>query len=1054
MRHRHYLRLAATAAVISLAAAPAQAQYLAEQVTVGNAGTHLFGGTDADGGIGDWYLSNGVVEIIIDEAAFQNDLPMGSPSLPLANEVGFTGGTIIDMGLVGNDNDQLAQMFTVGGLSTSNFILYDSCSGSTTASSATITCTGALLGFDPVDPADLAVTTDYTLSDSDNFLVITTSVTNNSGTSASGLGGFLDAFIWTQRAMLPFSAAANRGFRHAEINLSNPIPSLEQPLFAAAIGVIGPDDGVMDSVTMSPSGETAYGTIPVQISRDPDGPGGAAPSVTAVNKLFGISNATLTAFGNFPSGSLAAGETLEFVRRIYVGDANTVRSVSDDMITEMASRIGFSTGTLSGDVNAQDTNDVEASVVAIRTAGPAIDGLDDDSPVTEIHTDATGAFSGVVLPEGTYTLEVRAPNRGLVRRTNVAVTAGNDTNQTLGGLQAQADVAFEVTEKTDAGTITIPAKVSFRGDKGGPDPRFGRFIDARTFPAGGDDEDVPGETFGGSLAQDRFLYLADGTGSAKVREGKYQMIISAGPEYTVKVKKTSLKAGKTKTVKAKLKRIYDTPGYLSADFHIHSARSMDSAAAPEGRTVAFAAEGVDVMVSTDHDFVFDYAPIITALGYDGRMTSIVGSEVTSSVPNAPFFPDAVGHINAWPLVVDANAKRDGAVEDEFVAPNFLYTRLRNAGAEVIQYNHVRAGVSGITSIGFFNNIGCGRCANDIDTTCTQDSDCPASPAPQSCECVGYQPDRALTDAPNDLLLDDDVTGNAGVANPDGFRNIDFDVLEVGNGLSVGSWLVHRADWFSLLNQTNSTLPGGNLHFIPGTGVSDSHRITFESAGYWRSYVGGAGDDPGALNETLFNTNVRSGNMVATTGPFVEFTLDDGTTTVGLGETLDPTGTSVNANIRVLAANWVSTEQVRIIVNGVEHSVFDENSTPEVAQRKNPKSQSTKKAERFNATVPITLTEDSWIVVETGAPISPLPSVDSFVDDFIPDYVSMAFTNPIFVDLDGDGFDAPGVSAMPAVAAARSVEAVADRDAHEAEHNHTPIHRITIPQSAVDALRGE
>ena len=77
----------------------------------------LFGGTDAQGGIGDWYVSNGVVEAIIDDVGVQGDVP-GSTQPPKQSEFSPTGGTILDLALVGADNDQLPQMFTVGGLST------------------------------------------------------------------------------------------------------------------------------------------------------------------------------------------------------------------------------------------------------------------------------------------------------------------------------------------------------------------------------------------------------------------------------------------------------------------------------------------------------------------------------------------------------------------------------------------------------------------------------------------------------------------------------------------------------------------------------------------------------------------------------------------------------------------------------------------------------------------------------------------------------------------------------------------------------------------------
>ena len=96
-----------------------------------------------------------------------------------------------------------------------------------------------------------------------------------------------------------------------------------------------------------------------------------------------------------------------------------------------------------------------------------------------------------------------------------------------------------------------------------------------------------------------------------------------------------------------------TKNAISADFHVHSGRSFDTdaaAARPRGRRSR--REGVEVMVSTDHDQHIDYAPLITAFGLGSRMTSIVGNEITGSVPTPPAFPNSFGHINAWPLPLD------------------------------------------------------------------------------------------------------------------------------------------------------------------------------------------------------------------------------------------------------------------------------------------------------------------------------------------------------------------------------------------------------------------
>ena len=113
--------------------APAGGELVAERLNVDNAATHLFGGTDADGGVDDWYLSNGVIEAIVDDVGLQADLPAGVEPPPKQSEAAPTGGSLIDLALVGHDNDQLNQLFTVGGLSTDNFIAYDEIRAETTA---------------------------------------------------------------------------------------------------------------------------------------------------------------------------------------------------------------------------------------------------------------------------------------------------------------------------------------------------------------------------------------------------------------------------------------------------------------------------------------------------------------------------------------------------------------------------------------------------------------------------------------------------------------------------------------------------------------------------------------------------------------------------------------------------------------------------------------------------------------------------------------------------------------------------------------------------------
>ncbi len=1034
--------------VVLLLAGARTASPVTLQIGAGDTG-RLFGGTDAEGGIGDWYVSNGIIEAIVDDVGLAPDLvgvlPPGTEP-PIQSEIAPTGGNLVDLGRVGANDDQLSQLFTVGGLSTSNFILYDTVSA---PSSDTLRASGKLL-FPDVSPTPcIDIVTDYTAAGSDPFLTVTTTATNSCGVPATGFGGFLDAFVWTIRGLVPFSGGpaptGGKGFNHAVLDLSNPASALEFPTFMAAPGTVRPADGIMDPANGTTCGDVSYGLLGVQVILDPDGPGGTPPTVTNVNGFFGVSSTLVSALGNNPVVSPGPGGTLTYVRHIYVGTRNDVRSASDGMIGELAARIPFSTGTISGDVDAADIADVEASILVTRvgrcsgnpaltckTTSPICTGFGtcvDPVPtlrfgvngaVTQIRTDATGAFAGVVLPAGNYELRVSSAERDDVVVSPVTVVAATDTPIVVPALSARGTVAFTVRERT-ASRPLLPAKLVFKGVSPTVDPSFHRDLAALLGTS-----DVQAETFGGTQAgttghaagQGNVVYTATGTGDIQVRPGIYDVYAARGMEYNVVQKQITVPSGGSVAVDFSLKRVVRGRHAVSADFHVHSGRSFDASAPLRDRVAAFAGEGVEVMVSTDHDKHVDYAPIIQSFGLQSRLRSIVGDEVTGSVPNPPAFPSSIGHINAWPLTVAKDERRDGTIQDEYVAPNWVYSRLRSQGAEVIQYNHPRAGVSGLTSIGIFNNIGCNRCANAIDTPCAVATDCPVAPAPQECTCVGYQPDRPLAMAPNDILLDSGIRGPGTTANPGGLTNLDFDVMEVANGAKDSDFpqlRQVRRDWLSLLNQ-------GFLK--PGTGVSDSHRITVEHAGWSRTYVFGVGDSPSGFAVADFDAAVKAGRMLISAGPFMEVTALATGGRASLGGIVKSADGRVRLRIRVRTPAWIPVDEVRIIANGFQVAAFDATTTPGL--RPLPADfQSTGRTLRFLATVPLTVTQDTYLIVEAGAKLPPdintLPTPPAIMSIIEPNVVPEAITNPIFIDRDGNGvFDPPGLPVMMAAsdAAAR------------------------------------
>jgi hypothetical protein len=1072
--------LVAAAAV--LAAAAVQAAPVSQQIGAGDTAL-LFGGSDAEGGIGDWYLSNGVVQAIVDNVGVQGDLsglvPGSEP--PIQAEINPTGGTLIDLGRVGANDDQLAQMFTVGGLSTSNFILYDAASA---PSPGVVRVSGKLL-FPPASPPSAPcadVVTDYSASGSDPYIVVTTTATNNCAAPLTGFGGFLDVFIWTQRGLLPFSGGGTgliggKGFDHAVLDLSNPAAALELIAFMAAPGELGPADGIMDTSNLTTSGEVSYGLVGVTATIDSDGVGPNPPVVSPVNSLFGVSSSLISALGNIPGNASAVGATITYVRHIYVGDHNDVASSGNGAVTELAGRIPFGTGTISGDVDAADTPDVEASILIRRlgrcSGNPSISckvtspdctgngtcqdpvpttGFIPNYAVSHVRTDPTGAFSGIVLPQGDYELTVSSAERNDVVVKPVVVGAG-DTPVAVPALSARGTVEFVVKERAK-GSPLLPAKLVFKGVTPTPDPRFHRDLKASL---GGND--IQPETFGGTQAgtsghaagQGNIVYTATGEGDIQVRPGTYDIYASRGMEYGVQVKRVTVGAGGSTAVDFRLRRVLKrkTKNALSADFHVHSGRSLDASAPLRDRTAAFAGEGVEVMISTDHDKHVDYAPIIAAFGLGDRITSIVGNEITGSVPNEPNFPNSIGHINAWPLPLLPGEPRDGAIEDEFVAPNWVFKRLRDQGAEVVQYNHPRAGVSGITSIGIFNNIGCFRCANDIDTTCSVDTDCPAAPAPQDCTCVGYQPDRPIGMAPNDILLDKGVLGPGSPDNPDGTRNIDFDVMEIMNAARDTDFPAYREmrrDWLSLLNQGI---------YRPGTGVSDSHRITVEHAGWARTYVRGVGDDPAALDVSAFDAQVKAGDMLMAAGPYIEAEIRAPHKVKGeMGQTVSIPDGRVRLKIRVTSAAWIPVEEVRVIANGFVVASFDETTRPRVIPTPT-NFQANGGTRRFSTTFRYDITQDTYFIVEAGAKIpasiGTLPTPPPIVDIVEPGVVPLAITNPIFVDVDGGGFDPPGLPVLSMASATPRPSGLWDRIVGAVERFAA---RLTGTAIAQDAAPGE
>ncbi len=967
------MRRVGIAAIAALLCGSVQAQLVAERVTVDNSAKRLFSGPDATGGVGDWYLSNGIVEAIVDDAAFNSDLLARGIPVPNQYLLSPTGGTLIDLGLVGKNNDELTQLFTVANLSPQNSLFYTKVHAETAANTASIIADGFVI-FDPFSTSvkpTLAVRTTYFVAPGQPWINISTTVTNG-GTTVVPLFNLTDA-ITVIGSIVPFAPFPGRGFNHPALVLTPEGVAASLGVFPYVVlpGQLGPENGVIDTVTGAKAGEVSYGIVGGEVSLDPDG-AGPLPAVPIPNPaLLGLTTHTVVGVGNIfdptKSPTLPAGGTFTYTRRVIVADRNDVASVTNGIYSSLGTSIPV--GTVVGDIHADGAPNVQATLL-VSGKLPQLFG-NTAVPITEVKTDPTGKFA-LVLPQGDYSVVVSSPERSDVTGT-LHVGAGTNS-ATLPNLGAAGSVSFRVVE----GSTQVPARLTFIGI-GTANPDFSRqyssfVIDPKT-----------GQPLGSAQAGARagapalnYIITGDGTGQQIIRPGTYRVIASRGFEYSVDSKQIVVTAGNDTHVEFALHRVVDTTGFASADFHIHSARSFDSSAPLEDRVRSYVADGVELLVSTDHNFITDFAPIISSLKLGAWARSIVGNEMTTFLPT-PQYPQAFGHHNVFPQVVDPTAPRRGAVATEYVNAATMYDRARAQHPEIkktVQLNHPRAGVLGLTSIGLFN-------------------------------VISYDPTKPISS----ILFDKSLLGT-------GTTNLDFDAMEIYNGSSLAQFLQVRNDWFSLLDQGVRKT---------ATAVSDSHKVVVEWAGYPRSFVATPTDDPSKITDDMVTAAVAARNVIGTSGPFIRFSIDGNP----IGSLVHPkTWLGSRAEISVSAPAWVPVNEVRVYANGELLKKFDATTNPSV-QAAPSDATSTGGVERFHTTFRVSPARDTYYTVEAGIPLPdvvdrngdgvvdsiagsttpgiPQPVVGGVYNDIAPGFVPIAFTNPIFLDRDGNGkFDPPGL----------------------------------------------
>jgi hypothetical protein len=1062
MRIRAFVALstaALTAALVLLpnACTPSGKRARAFQITQRD---QLIGGPRALGEVGDWMLENDKIRVIIQDTGFSRGF-------------GVYGGGLIDADLVRHDDqggdsvggggkDNFGEMFTALFLEGMEPVevpdpnnrgeklppIEITSVGDNGVAELTVRAKGsdflgltyninnALLGDD-----QLLYTTKYRLEPGKSFVEVVTTVQNLLPTEIDLPGSFagieipaptLDVMLFGDgnEVFVPLEAGFDLRYRLEDIYAGG---GFELPAFPGLtpefLASRGPD--VSYGLVGDPEADSGY------VHGLSDSYPGAKQHTLLVPFLAqaftGVFSARPPAVIAGNDGSEGGADEFSW-RRFFVIGSGDIASISDTVYDLLGDETGRMTGRVLEDDAAQPAG---GSSVVITDA-------DDVAKVTQCDVDNDGRF-GANLRPGTYHARVVIDGREPREPKRFTIEAGGTVFVDL-RVARQAYISVSVVED---GVGPVPAKALAVGvaDEAfsGRDPKtwlydlsigeHARFTDLVP------DTDDP-------LTR-RYIeadgYTRNGSVRLKVRPGTYTVFVNRGLEYSREEHEVTVGAGETVQVNATVRREVQTPGYIGADFHLHTENSLDSGNYVEDAVNAYAGEGLEFVVPTDHNFVTDLAPVIGAENLEDFLNTSIGLELTTLDR---------GHFNGWPLEkgdggidrtdsenIDTIGSRTyGSFEWALQTPDEIFDALRARGEKlpdgntsdvIVQVNHPRSPV-----LGYFDDYGL-----DQDTLITQDQGLlspPPDAAPQfapevfsfnfdAMEVLNGKSFEELRNfrVPEGLPVDPDLGQPLDPASccpltpgeiyfergafdcDEEERDCSCTAADAQSQIDAGeceplglAFPGNVEDWFQLLNAGKRVVATGN---------SDSHGGLKEEPGFPRTYVGVERDDPRGVDGQDIVAGFKRGDIMITYGPFITATATSSAGEVGMGGTVDASGGEVTLSVNVQSASWVDVDQVVVYLNGVEVEREDIPESGDLSFTLNP-------------------AQDGFIVVEASGDGSLFPSVtprefpslqfDDVLDSIGGSFglgaggglqpgleffvAAIGFTNPIYVDADGDG----------------------------------------------------
>lgn len=466
--------------------------------------------------------------------------------------------------------------------------------------------------------------------------------------------------------------------------------------------------------------------------------------------------------------------------------------------------------------------------------------------------DAQGLARGDVRP-GNYLMGVGALGSAIEALTPVSVPSNGEANVTL----RKGASRLLTVQVADPFNRPLTSKVVVRCSN---PPCTNQLIDYRGWA---NVEDQPSDL------QAIVHVGADGRAVIPLPPGEYEVLVSRGMEfsafpdtYPVRGQAVDLRTA-DQTVPVTLAQVVDSTGWMSADLHVHAMGSPDSAVSNSVRAMSFAAEGVDVLVSTDHDYITDYAPVLEQLQLSSSMASMIGCEVT---------PFDYGHHNTFPLTrrdtLNGGAFEWAGGDGASLRLGQMYAGIRAADPEaVIQMNHPRGSPGGaLTMMKIDSETGASH-ANPVD--------------------FRQEP------APDATALDTKLYDNS------------YDALEIMNGTSPDPAVLN--DWMTFMSR-------GWLKV--GTGVSDTHYTFNVVGGYGRTWLKVGVDQPNQWTSAAFIQAMKQRKATFSSGPFITMTARRFEGGVPVGPTFEVGDTVIGGGeleltVDVQAPEWMQFDAVEV-----------------------------------------------------------------------------------------------------------------------------------------------